>query len=146
MDGLMIESHIHPESAKSDREQQVTPKQLAALLSGLILRTPGDSRHHFLKHLRNEIDMIDDQLLETLARRMHIIEEIGKFKKEQSITILQAQRSRHVFSDRIEKGNRLKLHVPFLKEMLKSIHNEAIRIQVEIMKQDEIVLKNEDQH
>lgn len=136
MNGLMVESHINPKTARSDKEQQITPRHLSELLSGLILRNPGDSPHQLLQHLRNEIDMIDGQLLETLARRMHIIEEIGQFKRDNRITILQAERSRHVFADRIEKGNRLQLHIPFLKEILKSIHNEAIRIQVDILNKD----------
>ncbi len=136
MDGLMVESHFHPKKARSDSEQQVTPEELSSILASLIIRNHDDSKHQFLVHLRNEIDTIDDQLIETLARRMNIVGQIGKFKKEQNITILQAQRSRHIFYDRIEKGKKLMLNPAFLREILKAIHNEAVRIQVEIMNEN----------
>jgi len=83
-------------------------------------------------HLRNEIDMIDDQLLEILSRRMKVVEQIGEMKKKFNITILQAERSRHVFADRMRKGTQLNMNPEFLKEILKAIHNEAIRIQFEV--------------
>jgi len=134
MNGLMIETHIDPQHALSDSEQQITPTQLHKLISELIVRSPSDLQQQLLLNLRNEIDMIDDQLLENLARRMKIVEEIGKLKKEYHITILQAERSRHVFSDRMSKGTRLKMNPEFLKKILQAIHNEAIRIQFDIMK------------
>ncbi len=133
MDGLMVETHPDPEAAMSDSEQQIRAKQLQIILSNLIIRMHSDSKHQKLMSLRNEIDLIDDQLLETLARRMHIIVEIGKLKKENKITILQAGRSRHLFADRMMKGNDLRLNPDFLKNLLKTIHNEAIRIQMDIL-------------
>jgi chorismate mutase len=134
MNGLMIETHTNPQQALSDSEQQITPQHLQKLIADLIVRLPSDLQHQLLQNLRNEIDMIDDKLLENLARRMKIVEEIGKLKKEYHITILQAERSRHVFSDRMEKGDRLKMNRDFLKKILQAIHNEAIRIQFDILK------------
>ena len=39
MDGLMVETHVSPQTALSDAEQQIKPKQLATLISSLVLKT-----------------------------------------------------------------------------------------------------------
>lgn len=136
MDGLMIETHVHPENALSDKSQQMTPFQLGKKLSELIVRQYSSPEMKMLNHLRNEIDVIDGQLLETLARRMNIVSEIGKLKKKYKITILQSERSRFIFHDRLKKGKMLNLNADFLTEILKTIQSEAIRIQIEIMNDD----------
>jgi chorismate mutase len=136
MSGLMIESHANPFMAKSDKDQQLTPDQLYDLLHCIVVRNRCESLEQKLKNLRIDIDFIDNQLLEFLSRRLRIIEEIGRFKKTHHITILQSERSKHIFSDRMKKGNSLNIHPEFLKTILKAIHNEAIRIQLDIMKPD----------
>ncbi len=133
MNGLIVETHINPQSALSDKEQQITPKQLTDIISKLIIRTEQSTEQRILEHLRDEIDSIDNTLLEILARRLVIIQEMGKVKKKHKLTILQSERHRHVFSDRMKKGNKLKINPYFMKELLKIIHNEAVRIQMEIM-------------
>jgi len=136
MNGLMIESHYNPLLAKSDKDQQLTPDQLQDILHCIIVRNRCESLEQKLKNLRNEIDTIDNHLLEILSRRLQIVKEIGKFKKTHQITILQSERSKHIFTDRINKGTSLNIDSEFLKTLLKTIHNEAIRIQLDIMKTD----------
>ncbi len=131
MQGLMVETHYMPDEAMSDKNQQITPLQFSELISSLVIRCNSEQQQQ-LMHLRNEIDMIDDQLLEILSRRMKVVEQIGEMKKKFNITILQAERSRHVFADRMRKGTQLNMNPEFLKEILKAIHNEAIRIQFEV--------------
>ncbi len=133
MDGLMIETHHNPVSAKSDKDQQLKPAELKQLLDNIIIRNRCESLELQLQNLRNEIDIIDNQLLEILARRLSIIEKIGDFKKKHNITILQSERSKFIFSDRMSKGSALNIQQDFLKSILKTIHNEAIRIQFEIL-------------
>src|SRR5690606_16428340 len=91
MEGVMIESHIDPDNALSDAKQQVTPKTLGAILDRLIIREPEAHDVDFeirLKALRSKIDKIDGELLEVLAQRMQVAEEIAHHKKEHNITIL----------------------------------------------------------
>lgn len=133
MQGLMIESHFDPKNAKSDSNQQLTPKQLKNLLDSLEFRTEAGFEDNLLTNLREEIDCIDDQLLENLSRRLKIVEEIGKIKKEKQITILQSTRFKYLFLDRIRKAKELNLNTDFIREILKAIHNEAIRIQSNIL-------------
>lgn len=133
MDGFMIESHVNPLSAKSDKDQQLKPVELNTILQQLIYRRIDNQETKKLINLRNNIDAVDDQLLELLAKRMEIVHDIGDHKKKYGITILQSDRSRMLFNDRMEKGKDLHLNNDFIKDILRVIHNEAIRIQQEIL-------------
>lgn len=131
-DGLIIESHICPEKALSDAAQQVTPDALADILAKLVLRDSKKTTED-LSILRRSIDELDDQLLETLAKRMRISREIGQFKKENNMTILQTSRYDEILHKRVELGAELGLSADFMIKLLKGIHEESIRHQVEIM-------------
>jgi chorismate mutase len=139
MDGLMIEVHIRPEEALTDKEQQITPSQLESLLSGLILReTYGTIEfENKLEELRSEIDKLDEELIQILSRRMDIVEEIGKYKKENNITILQLKRWSQIIHDRVDNGVRLGLSRDFLLKLLEALHEESIQRQTEVMNRDE---------
>jgi chorismate mutase len=94
-DGLMLESHIDPDEAWSDKKQQVTPAALRTLIDGLVFRHPDPEDPeitHNLESLRNEINEIDDDLLQLLSTRMKVAERIGAYKKQNEITILQTGR------------------------------------------------------
>lgn len=140
--GLMIESHIEPDNAKTDAAQQVTPAELDQLLSALIFRRPTGSPvfEHLLEELRTEIDKIDGELLQLLARRMDIVDEIGRYKLENNITILQLKRWKHIIDDRVSIGSHLGLDEKFLIQMLELVHEASIRRQQDIFsREDQIV-------
>jgi chorismate mutase len=135
-DGLFIESHIKPEEALSDKEQQITPAELKKLLSRLIVRNPdpkGAEQIENLEGLRRQIDQWDDELLRTLGNRMKISEKIGKYKKEQNITILQPNRWNELLEDRLAKGLKLGLSEEFIIRLFKDIHQESINFQTRVM-------------
>ena len=79
-DGLIIESHCNPDCTWSDASQQVTPDVLAYILDMLIIRETSQSTEN-LNELRRQIDELDNQLLDLLAKRMRISREIGLYKK-----------------------------------------------------------------
>jgi len=135
MSGLMIESHFNPEEALTDADQQVTPPALAGILSNLLVRSfTGDIEFEtHLEQLRREIDKMDAELIDILSRRMKIVEEIGEYKKENNITILQIWRWSEIISDRLNLGEKVGLHKDFLLKMLQLVHKESIRKQEEIM-------------
>jgi len=134
MDGLMIEVHPDPVNALTDSAQQITPAVLSEILNSLKLRSRQPSSFDdTLERLRLEIDKLDQELLEILARRMNIIDEIGLYKKEKSITILQLKRWRQMLSERIETGTSLGLEEEFLTQILQLVHEESIRRQQLIM-------------
>jgi len=135
MNGLMIESHINPDGALSDAEQQITPDTLRAIVERLKVRKEkgGDAFESKLEELRSEIDKIDAELLEILARRLDLVSEIGKYKKENDITILQLKRWQNIIRERLANGTSRGMSKEFLRQMLELVHNESIRIQNEIM-------------
>lgn len=138
MDGLMIETHYDPSRAKTDASQQITPADLRSLLDGLVIREmTGDIDFQLkLEELRTEIDKTDGQLLQILANRMKIIEEIGEYKKDNDITILQMKRWAGIIEDRIAIGTHLGLDEQFLKKLLTLIHKESIQRQTRIFNKD----------
>jgi chorismate mutase len=142
-DGLMIETHISPKNAFSDAGQQITPGQLENLIKNLIVRNEKGApvSQDTLESLRTEIDKIDNELLQILARRMEIVKEIGRFKKENNITILQIKRWRSMLRERISEGIEQGLDKTFLKQILDFVHQESIRLQNEIMNPDENQIK-----
>ena len=136
MDGLMIESHLDPDNAYTDIAQQITPANLQILLDKLVIRRKkGDiDFQHKLEELRTEIDKLDGELLQILAKRMEIIDEIGEYKSENDITILQMKRWAGIIKDRMSIGTHLGLDNIFLKKLLNLIHKEGIQRQEDIFK------------
>ena len=65
---------------------------------------------------------------------MDVVDEIGHYKKENNITILQLKRWRNILRDRLRTGSNLELDHDFIKNLLETVHNESIRRQTEIFK------------
>ncbi|GHU85442.1 cytochrome c4 [Bacteroidia bacterium] len=126
--GLIIESHINPEDALSDKFQQITPTTLKTILQQLIIRDKNLVTEQ-LNLLREQIDMIDDEFIYLLSKRMNIVREIGKYKKENNMPILQTSRYNEIQSTRQCKAEKLSLDNNFIKEILSIIHQEAIKQQ-----------------
>jgi chorismate mutase len=140
MQGLMIESHIDPSVAWTDAKQQVTPTALAELVDRLTLRKPEtrDAKvNDKLTELRSNIDKIDDLLIQKIAERMKIAEQIGTYKKDNNITILQVNRWDEILNKRINYGKALNLSAEFTEKLLELIHSESIRRQTEVMNKDQ---------
>lgn len=140
MDGLMIETHFNPAEAKSDAEQQLTPKQLVELLGNLTVRERLSSDTDFISHLeqlRLVIDELDEELINKFASRMAIIEKIGSYKKENNITILQLERWEQILKNRLFIAQKVGLSNDFIRKMLELIHQESIRIQAKVMNNGE---------
>lgn len=132
-DGLMIESHCNPDKAWSDAAQQVTPDVLNFILNTLVIRDTKQTTES-LNELRMQIDELDNDLLELLAKRMRVSEEIGVYKKEHNMPILQTERYEEILQKRIYQANSMSMSEEFMKTVLVAIHEESVRHQVEIMK------------
>lgn len=133
-DGLIVESHCNPEKAWSDAAQQVTPDVLDFIMNTLVIRDTNQTTEN-LSALRRQIDELDNSLLELLARRMRVSREIGQYKKEHNMPILQAQRYDEILQNRVEQAQRMGMDAEFMKTVLVAIHEESVRHQQEIMKQ-----------
>ncbi|MEM6642522.1 MAG: chorismate mutase [Bacteroidota bacterium] len=138
-EGLMIESHIDPDNAWSDKKQQVTPDRLKEMLEQFTIRraqVPDAELNEKLQRLRTEIDMVDDELLELLGKRMKIAEDIGEVKKEKGVTILQTNRWEEIIEKASKKGALQGLSERFMVRYLNAVHQESIDHQNEIMNQE----------
>lgn len=98
-DGLIVESHCSPDDAWSDAKQQVTPEVLDYILSLLVVRDEHYSTEG-LHQLRGQIDECDNQLMDLLAKRMRVCREIGTYKKEHNMTIVQTNRYNEILDKR----------------------------------------------
>ena len=136
MDGLMIESHINPDSAKSDAKQQVTPNYLGTILSELHIRKSDIDNKEFtnnLERLRAIIDEIDESIVSHFTNRMEVVQKIGQYKKDNDVVILQLERWEHILKTRTELAEKAGLSTDFIKKMLDIIHQESIRLQTKVM-------------
>lgn len=131
-DGLIVETHPNPDKAWSDTKQQVTPEMLNSILNALVIRDTHQTTES-LAALRRQIDECDNHLLELLARRMRISEEIGQYKKEHNMAILQEQRYDEIIQNRIAQAEQMGMKGDFIKTVLMAIHEESVRHQMEIM-------------
>lgn len=131
-DGLIVESHCNPDSAWSDASQQVTPDVLDYILNLLVIRHETQSTEN-LGELRNQIDECDNQVIEILAKRMRICREIGTFKKEHNMTILQTDRYNEILDKRGAQGSLCGMDAEFVKKVFEAIHEESVRQQMEII-------------
>ena len=133
-DGLIIESHCNPDAAWSDAKQQLTPSALNEVLANLVIRDTVKTTED-LADLRHQIDEIDDKILEILAKRMRISGEVAQYKKENSMSVLQAGRYDEILTKRSEQGASLGMSPEFIKEVFEAIHAESVRKQMEIINQ-----------
>ena len=131
-DGLIVESHCNPDCAWSDAAQQVTPDVLDYILNLLVIRKETQTTEN-LGELRNQIDDCDNEIIEVLAKRMRVCREIGTFKKEHDMTILQTGRYNEILDKRGAQGSLCGMDSDFIKKVFEAIHEESVRQQMEII-------------
>ena len=131
-DGLIVESHCDPDKAWSDAKQQVTPDVLDYILSLLIIRDEKMSTEG-ITQLRSQIDELDNELMNLLAKRMRVCREIGMYKKEHNMTVLQPTRYNEILDKRGAQGSLCGMDSDFIKHIFESVHEESVRQQMEII-------------
>lgn len=131
-DGLIVESHCDPDSAWSDAKQQVTPDILDYILSLLVVRSEHTTTEG-IRQLRSQIDEIDNQLMDLLAKRFRVCREIGTFKKEHNMTVLQANRYGEILDKRGAQASLCGMSPEFAAKIFESIHEESVRQQLQIV-------------
>ncbi len=135
-DGLMIETHIDPDNAWSDAAQQVTPKTLIQIMEDLKIRKVTDQEAEYrskLDNLRAQIDVIDNQLIDILGKRMEVSDGIGQLKKQRNVAVLQTNRWNAILGKMILEGESKGLSEEFVLRMFKAIHQESINHQEKII-------------
>lgn len=132
LDGLIVESHCNPDNAWSDAKQQVTPEVLDYILSLLVIRDETVTTEG-ISQLRHQIDELDNQLMDLLAKRMRVCREIGQYKKEHNMTVLQTGRYNEILDKRGAQGALCGMSPQFAAQIFEHIHEESVRQQIEII-------------
>lgn len=133
-DGLIVESHCSPDNAWSDAKQQVAPDVLDYILSLLVIRDEKVTTEG-IHALRKQIDELDNQLIELLAKRMRVCREIGQYKKEHNMTVLQTSRYNEILDKRGAQGVLCGMSSEFIRSVFEEVHEESVRQQIEIINQ-----------
>lgn len=135
-DGLMIETHCDPENAWSDAAQQVTPIKLVQMMRDLRIRKETDEEAEYLNDLSNlraQIDVLDNQLIDMLGKRMKVSDAIGLLKKKRNVAVLQTTRWNTILGKMILEGEERGLSEEFVLKLFKAIHQESINHQEKII-------------
>lgn len=136
LEGLMIESHCNPDAALSDAKQQLTPPDLRTLIESLIIREKDSVDQDYregIEQLRAQIDILDENLLNTLGSRMGVSEKIGTYKRDHNVAILQMARWDDVMESMKKNGREHGLSEKFIEAVFNAIHEESVRIQNEVL-------------
>lgn len=131
-DGLMTEIHCDPDNALSDAHQQITPATYKLLIDKLIVKREmieDDDFREYLDSIRHQIDDLDLKVLDLLAKRMQLSEEIGKHKKHNRISILQLKRWNDILEKAKNMGRERGLSEGFISSYLSAVHKESIEKQ-----------------
>ncbi len=135
-DGMMIETHPEPDKAWSDAQQQITPKHLETIINEIKFREVDKDEKVFqteLKYLRDKIDILDQQIINSLGKRMKVAEEAGKLKGENNVSVLQTERWKKVLNNLVAQGETNNLSKAFVSKLFKAIHQESITRQSQII-------------
>jgi chorismate mutase len=125
----MIETHPNPKEAWSDSKQQVTPDRLKQIVKAILMNKSNlaiDTEG--LAKMRGQVDKVDTQMLEEITKRMLLVKEIAKFKKENSATVFQHERWKFVLEESKKKAQELGLNEEFVEDLMNLIHKESLNI------------------
>jgi len=135
-DGLIVESHIDPSCALSDKDQQLTPADLSKMLDKLVIRFENSNNKEYetqLDILRSRIDTLDSELIEILKARTDIVEQIALYKKRNNVMALQIDRWTKMLNTRVEWGNKMNVDPTLIKSIFHIIHEDSVRQQSELI-------------
>lgn len=129
-DGLMVEVHTNPDQALTDAPQQLDPDNFEKLIGQLVIRqTDSHIADQELRLLREHIDHLDTQLLQLLAARFDVSQQIARVKARQNLAIYQPKRWEALLSQRVASAQCLGLDADFVKEIFAAVHAESVRVQ-----------------
>jgi len=135
-DGLMIETHYDPEKAWSDAAQQVTPSTLVQIMRDLKIKKESNAEAEYnseLDNLRAQIDVIDNQIIDLLGKRMKTSDGIGALKKQKNVAVLQSKRWNEILGKMVLEGEQHGLSEEFILKMFKAVHQESINHQEKVI-------------
>lgn len=82
-----------------------------------------------LQNLRKKIDSLDEELLQTLAKRFQLVQEVRTLKKSAGLPPLDETRWKTVLLSRQALAKELGLPVAFTEELMRLIHERSLEIE-----------------
>ncbi|MCL1857311.1 MAG: chorismate mutase [Kiritimatiellaeota bacterium] len=76
---------------------------------------------------RREIDALDGELLEILARRSAVVRKIGEYKRQRALPVVDPARKREVSERFASRATALGLDATFARRLYELVHEEAVR-------------------
>lgn len=90
-----------------------------------------------LEDLRQAIDRLDYELLDTLQRRMRIVRQVGLLKKEAGLPVLQESRYQELKTGFIAQARKMELDPELADSVIEAIHASSVRIQKTLIAGDD---------
>jgi chorismate mutase len=138
LEGLMVETHADPAHALSDSDQQVNPSELYRIVNGLTQRIRSFEETGIMdqvQFIRTKIDEVDRRLLDLLAERIALIENLGELKCENNVSVLQLDRWRNIIENAMQIARQHGMNEEFIRNVFIQVHDEAIRLQSKMLQE-----------
>ena len=131
LDGLMVEVHPHPDQALTDAGQQITPAELEQVLKSLEVRqTDSTVADEQLRLLREQIDLLDSEMLRLLAARLEVVGKIAKVKERGNLAVYQPKRWEQLLRQRRQMAEDCGMNPDFVEELFEKVHAESVKVQL----------------
>jgi chorismate mutase len=85
-----------------------------------------------LSILRKKIDSIDDEIVSLLSKRMAVVKEVGKLKKEHKVELLDVERLEELIETKKKKARIVGISQSFIEKLFMLIHDHSIKTQKKI--------------
>lgn len=85
-----------------------------------------------IKQLRSQIDDIDSQLLNLLAKRQEVVKQVGEFKLRRNIPVLDKAREDYLYEYHQKLSTKYNISFDFIRELFAMIMEHSRKIQREI--------------
>ena len=82
-----------------------------------------------LQELRKQIDQCDSELLATLAKRVALIKQVGRYKQQHSLPPLDQKRWAQAQQLRQTQAIQLNLNTTLVHDIFELIHNHALHLE-----------------
>lgn len=85
-----------------------------------------------INKIREELDLIDSQIIQLLSARMQKVADLGEIKKKLGLPPIDMKRWDEVLKKRIELAKKYDLSQDFIRAVWESIHRKALEIEEKI--------------
>ena len=80
-----------------------------------------------------EVDERETRVIRSALERRTVSRDIGQYKKEHNMPVLQAQRYGELLTRRADQAVRMGMDREFMRSVLHAIHEESIRQQMAVL-------------